>query len=72
MAEGSGHPLLTQSLLKSIEIDIPTERLIRSFDNSVKFLLKKIDSNSKQMTTLEKVRDTLLPKLMRGEARVKM
>ncbi len=32
----------------------------------------KIKSNHLQIRTLEKMRDTLLPKLMSGEVRVKM
>jgi hypothetical protein len=33
-------------------------------------LLKKIHANTKQIQTLENLRDTLLPKLMSGEVRV--
>lgn len=33
-------------------------------------ILEKLESNNKQIRTLEKLRDTLLPKLMSGEVRV--
>jgi len=70
MAEGSSHPLLTQTLLKSTQIILPPERLIESFVYQADTWLNKIDKNNKQISTLEKLRDTLLPKLMSGEVRV--
>lgn len=70
MAEGSSHPLLTQTLLNSIEIIIPPDQLILIFSCQVNNWLIKIDFNNKQIRTLEKMRDNLLPKLMSGEIRV--
>jgi type I restriction enzyme S subunit len=71
MAEGSSHPLLTQTLLKSIQIILPPEHLIEPFVYQADTWLNKSDKNNKQIRTLEKLRDTLLPKLMSGEVRVK-
>ena len=46
---------------------------IKETKNKQKALMyKKIDINSSQILTLEKLRDTLLPKLMSGEVRVKL
>ena len=70
MAEGSSHPLLTQTLLKSIPILLPPAELIKFFISKVDVCLNKIDFNNNQIHTLEKLRDTLLPKLIRGEVRV--
>ena len=70
MAEGSSHPLLTQTLLKSIQIFLPLEHLIESFVYQADTWLNKIDNNNNQIHTIEKLRDTLLPKLMSGEVRV--
>jgi type I restriction enzyme S subunit len=70
MAEGSSHPLLTQTLLKSIQIILPPEHLIKPFVYQADTWLNKIDKNNKQISILEKLRDTLLPKLMSGEVRV--
>ena len=70
MAEGSSHPLLTQTLLKSIDISIPPDKQIELFDNQLNLWTNKIDANNKQIRTLEKLRDNLLPKLMSGEVRV--
>ncbi len=70
MAEGSSHPLLTQTLLKSIPIILPPPELIESFVSQVDIWLNKINSNDNQTQTLETLRDTLLPKLMSGAVRV--
>ena len=70
MAEGSSHPLLTQTLLRSIQIIIPPEHLIEPFVYQVDTWLNKLDKNNKQIRTLKKLRDALLPKLMIGEVRV--
>ncbi len=70
MAEGSSHPLLTQTLLKSIEITIPPTEKEFAFENEAKDYWDKIYSNNNQIKTLTLLRDTLLPKLMSGEVRV--
>ena len=44
--------------------------LINKYHNTVLHMFEKIEVNSKQIQTLEKLRDTLLPKLMSGEVRV--
>jgi type I restriction enzyme S subunit len=72
MAEGSSHPLLTQTLLKSIQIILPPEHLIKTFVYQADTWLNKSDKNNKQIRILEKLRNTLLPKLMSGEVRVEM
>lgn len=72
MAEGSSHPLLTQTLLKSIEVRIPPIKKINTFDNLVEDVHRKIESNQTQIHTLIVLRNTLLPKLMSGKVRVEM
>ncbi len=42
------------------------------FDFQVAPLFQKIRQNSEQIMTFEKLRDTLLPKLMSGQVRVKV
>ena len=56
---------------ETLEIIIPPKELIDKFENEVSPLDEKIYLNCKQIRTLEKLRDTLLPKLMNGELRVK-
>ncbi len=70
MAIGSSHPLLTQTLLKSIEIQEPPIDRIKEFDLMVGTMINKIEANQTQIRTLTAMRDSLLPKLMSGEVRV--
>jgi type I restriction enzyme, S subunit len=70
MAEGSSHPLITQTLLKSIEVNLPPDVKVQDFDYQVEQFREKIQANQNQIRTLTQLRDTLLPKLMSGEVRV--
>jgi type I restriction enzyme S subunit len=70
-AEGSSHPLLTQTLLNSIDIVIPPNEKIKEFEAQSKEFWSKIYKNIAQINTLIQIRDTLLPKLMSGEMTVK-
>ncbi len=69
-AEGSSHPLLTQTLLNSIQITAPSGDKIHSFCQQADVWIKKTNHNYSQISTIEKLRDTLLPKLLAGEIRV--
>ena len=57
--------------IKSIKLILPTKTIIDSFSESVKPIFNKVRNNQKQIQTLTKTRDTLLPKLMSGQLRVK-
>jgi type I restriction enzyme S subunit len=70
MAEGSSHPLLTQTLLSAIEIDIVPEKEMLLFGLNANMWLAKIDFNDNEIHALCLLRDTLLPKLMSGELKV--
>ena len=67
---GSTQQALTIEGLKRIRINIPPKNIIDNCDNFFKDIISKIDHNQVQIQTLEKLRDTLLPKLMSGEVRV--
>jgi len=54
-----------------IEISKPPENDIQKFDDLVRAHFEKIYANQIQIRTLSRLRDTLLPKLMSGEVRVK-
>lgn len=49
----------------------PSLKYISEFSNSILPFFKKISFNHRRIFTLEKLRDSLLPKLMSGEVRVK-
>ena len=68
----SAQPGLNQEALISFEIVIPPNGFIDNFGEKVKTLIDKIFANSIQIRMLSRLRDTLLPKLMSGEVRVKL
>jgi type I restriction enzyme, S subunit len=51
---------------------MPSKDVMNEFDILAGVLLKKAAKNQSQVQTLEKLRDTLLPKLMSGEVRVEL
>ena len=68
---GSTQPLVRQSDIKEIEIRLTKEKTHIEFETKANLFFNKIYKNQQQIRTLEKLRDTLLPKLMNGEVRVK-
>lgn len=69
---GGVQPSIKVPHLLSIEIVKPDKEILDKFDNQIIQYVNKMELNYKQIKTLEKMRDTLLPKLMSGEARVKI
>ena len=67
---GSTQEYLSLGSLRGIQLKSPPNDLLLIFNAKVDNWFKKIHANTKQIQTLEKLRDTLLPKLMSGEARV--
>lgn len=55
---------------ENIEIPLPLD--MKVFEEELISLFNKTESNSKQIQTLENLRDTLLPKLISGEVRIKI
>jgi type I restriction enzyme S subunit len=53
-----------------MRIALPEDNTILKFESQIYNLFLKMLANQTQIRTLEKLRDTLLPKLMSGEARV--
>jgi type I restriction enzyme S subunit len=72
IAEGSTstYPSLKPSDIGSIVFQLPPVDKLKEFSILAKNLWEKIERNHIQIRTLEKLRDTLLPKLMSGEVRV--
>ena len=71
MDVGSAIPSLTTELLKKIEIIIPPKNIVNDFNNILNSKFNSIESNIKENQTLTQLRDTLLPKLISGEIRLK-
>ena len=70
MTGTSGRQRVPLDRLKSYKIKISQED-IQSLDTLLSPIFKKIKNNTTQIQTLSKTRNTLLPKLMSGEIRVK-
>lgn len=71
-AYGSVFDTITTTTFKEIKITFPTGSEIRQFEGSVSPYFEKMLLNKSQINILEKMRDTLLPKLMSGEVRVRV
>jgi type I restriction enzyme, S subunit len=69
---GSAQPQITIEELKMAEFDMPSEEAISHFSAIVATYEGKRSHNNKQIAKLVRLRDTLLPKLMSGEVRVKI
>jgi type I restriction enzyme S subunit len=70
MNTDSAVPGLNRENAESIEINIPSNYLIREFEALLEPMFEKIKLNLDQIHNLTNTRDTLLPKLMSGEVRV--
>lgn len=68
---GSTQPLLTQTDLKNQLLLVPPSGVARIFHEQVKPCFAKLDHLSAESRTLAALRGALLPKLIRGEIRVK-
>lgn len=63
---------INSKMINEIQTTIPDIEIIKKFSSVVVDNFEKIKYNQTQIQTLEKLRDTLLPKLMSGEIRVEM
>lgn len=66
-AGGAAQPLLNQKVLSSIQVPLSSLDVLESFGSIVSANLEKMFSLNQESTSLEKLRDTLLPKLISGE-----
>ena len=71
-AYGSVFDTITSNTFQEMKIALPLETVIVKFENHIKPYFEKMFINQKQIRTLEKLRDTLLPKLMNGEIRLNL
>ena len=69
---GSVQPSIKVPHLLSMDFVLPKKEKMNKFDEQVIGYLSKMEVNHNQIRTLEKLRDTLLPKLMSGEVRVNL
>lgn len=63
-------PQITFDQLKDLKINVPSDSILKYSVNWCETAIEKLKSNTIQILTLTKLRDTLLPKLMSGEVKV--
>jgi type I restriction enzyme S subunit len=70
-ANGTTFLEISKSNFRPMPIIIPSPENMKAYVQQVEPLYQKIVANLKESRTLASLRDSLLPKLMRGEVRVK-
>ncbi|MBE7438042.1 MAG: restriction endonuclease subunit S [Spirochaetales bacterium] len=70
LAKGTAQANLSPIETGDLNIPIPPENIRKRFSESATPIWNRLLLNKLQINTLEKLRDTLLPKLMSGEVRV--
>jgi type I restriction enzyme S subunit len=70
MSGSSGRQRAQANVIKEYDIKIPPLEIIEELNRQLAGTLQKLKNNANQIRTLEKLRDTLLPKLMSGEVMV--
>jgi type I restriction enzyme S subunit len=68
---GAVQPKINQANMNSIPFVLPPKELSKKFEEFVSPLFTQIRANDEESRTLGSLRDGLLPKLMRGEVRVR-
>jgi type I restriction enzyme S subunit len=70
-ANGSTFLEISKSSFKNIDCIIPYKDVLNNFEVSAKPIFTRIRSNIYQIQTLSRLRDILLPKLMKGKIRIR-
>lgn len=70
MNVGSAVPSLTTEVLNNIQIAMPDEKTLEEFEKIVSSLFNQAEQNIEENQSLINLRDTLLPKLMKGEIEI--
>jgi type I restriction enzyme S subunit len=71
MRTGSAQPFIPNSSLASLQVVRPPDEVLDTFCSLVRALRLKEQGSQKESRTLATLRDTLLPKLISGDLRVK-
>ena len=67
IADGSAQANISSNAISSAKITIPSERIIDQYNKRIEPIFLKIIHNLLEGIVLDRVRDTLLPKLLSGE-----
>lgn len=72
MLGSSGRQRVVESMLIEFNLAIPPNELLINFEKLVTPFFNQINNNEKENQSLTKLRDTLLPKLMKGEININL
>ena len=67
---GAAVPSMTVNILSKMDIILPDENIRKCFDDKLSLIFNNITNIASQIRILTEARDSLLPKLMRGEIEV--
>ena len=67
MNAGSAVPSMTTNILNAMQLYIPDNEILSTFEEIVSPMYSQMQENEKQSKKLTDLRDTLLPRLMSGE-----
>lgn len=70
MASGSTFKEASGGLMKSLEVIIPSNKILTAFEEAIQPLFNMQEHNEDENARLSALRDTLLPKLMAGEIKI--
>lgn len=68
---GSATLNINTTTFSNIDIIFPKDSVLENYHNTTSAMFRKLNFNNSQIQTLSILRDALLPKLMKGEVRVK-
>ena len=70
-ASGTTVRMITKDVIELFELALPSQHLIHEYDEKISSISENIEQNTIENQTLTQLRDTLLPKLISGEVRLK-
>jgi type I restriction enzyme, S subunit len=71
MSGSSGRQRAQAGVIKEYDLKVPPLKIIEELNHQLDRILSTLKNNANQIRTLKELRDTLLPRLMSGEVRVK-
>jgi type I restriction enzyme M protein len=71
LADGGAYPAVRPGVVAETSATLPSDSVMAGFSSSTECMMAKVALNEQETTTLAQLRDTLLPKLISGELRIK-
>jgi len=71
VANGGAYPAINPNTIMEMDLVIPDSEILSAFHNVVELLFIQIQQNIEENQSLSNLRDTVLPKLMKGEIEIK-